>query len=291
MQFKVYNIHATHIHNTDIQGTCSRGTAYLKAAVIPRSTPTADRMNSNPDQFFLPTDPANFYENFALPSCETPGPFQHTDPAQEEDRQGVTLNDLMNCLLSLGTRIESLEQLAAHSQQQHHAQPSGKAGSGSGSKHLRIRDLDGYCAPLFQRQFDPSSAELSELRRRLAARYSVEEHPKLMPSIRHWFRRRREELGQNVFSACEGHLKERFLAGIPLEAVKAELRLHQALHRTLWEACGFGHAFANDRIGLAFMLQKISSYYDRRILNKAPIKGKGPGARHDDMDSMGENDE
>lgn len=209
-------------------------------------------------------------------------PHAYLAAGRAHEPLGYSLDDVVGYLRTIDYRLQLLEQARPV-----HSPPPAPAAPAPRGARFRLRDLDPHCRPAFARTFSPSKKELADMSRDVERSYPSLKRGYFVPAIRHWFRKRRDELGQRVFTACDSHLKGLFLAGTPLAAVCAELRRRQQLHRAVYEACGLDGVFEDDAVGTAFMLAKIEAYHDRRILNKAPARGRPPGSPASTADDSG----
>ena len=174
-------------------------------------------------------------------------------------------------------RIAALEQhifSAVHVNMQ--AQPGQQAISAQmqGQKNtiqklIKVRELDSYCQGFIQTTFEPSIVELNLFCQRLNNAFPQYPLKVRISSVRKWFRKKRDELGQYVFAACEDQLHKRFAGGETFESVHEELKAHGTLYASMMAASQL-EIFANENTRAAFLLIKIRAFYDRRILGTGP---------------------
>lgn len=184
-------------------------------------------------------------------------------------------------ILQLNARITALEQhIYGAMRVNMQTQPGQRGisvqtqGQQSGlQKLIKVRELDSYCQDLIKATFEPSIVELNQFCQRLNHAFPQYPMKVRVSSVRKWFRKKRDELGQHVFAACEEHLHRRFAEGATFEAVREELKAHGALYDSMMAASQL-ELFANESIRTAFLLLKVRAFYDRRILGTGPTLRK-----------------
>lgn len=199
----------------------------------------------------------------------------------QEDMASITVSQLQDRVNKMTQRLMLIEQFvyASYGQmvsQQYtpmmSANPSSSSRSraNSGSGEPKMRELDEVCLEEFALNPYPVSVEINRMASKLLAHYQSTGLRPLGSAIRKWYRKKRDENGMKIFTACLTHIQPLVDSGMGVEAVWERLEGDPAIYERILEEARLD--ITEPRMALRFLKKKIKSYFIRRVLP--------PGAAH-----------
>lgn len=128
-----------------------------------------------------------------------------------------------------------------------------------------MRDLDSVCHQEFALQPNPSNVDLNRMASLIEPNYPHASRKEILSIIRKWFRKKRDEDGQKVFNACNLILQPLIQEGESVDDIKDRVQTDNGLRRRLLESANL--CIADEVQAGAFLDQKVSAYFSRRVLN------------------------
>lgn len=217
-------------------------------------------------------------------SAPSVSPVMAQQEYRDEQPPHLTPIFMSNTIRSLDARVKQLENILAQQLVHMSALPGPQGRRANKQELVRNRDLLPHCSDFFAAHFNPSTTEFNKFSRSLEAHFPVFERKTIASSVRRWFRKRRDELGQKVFLAAEEQLYAKFTAGANLKTITAEVKSRGELFQNLMSSSELLSVFRDPNVAASFLMKKISSFYDRRILGKAPCPNRKGGNDDDDLD-------
>ena len=134
----------------------------------------------------------------------------------------------------------------------------------SADKCVRKRDLENHCLPLYLQQPEPAYGEMQPIVLALEAIYPNLDRRPILSLVRKWFRKKREESSQKVFSICPTLFPDPYP---DREAVERVLTSYREDNSLLDEARRIS-ALDIENVDAArdFCFKKIESYLRRHFL-------------------------
>jgi len=197
------------------------------------------------------------------------------NPAETEMQEANAVNQLRIDIHQLNYRLTNMERTVYHQLQSQmpQAMPPGlqvmppAAAPSAEYREPKMRDLDGVCLPNFAIQPQPSVVELNRMARTLLQRFPSYGQRNLVASIRKWYRKKRDENGQKVFTACISQLQPLIDGGAGIEEVRMGLTEDGAFRAALLAEANLDIEDAEN--ASLFLTQKVEAYFNRRVLPNA----------------------
>lgn len=178
----------------------------------------------------------------------------------------LTLESLYSMVVNMYQHINYLEQ--GMTQTSRYPLPTMVSASFNGGRKsdceaIRNRDLDPICLPLFRQKPNPSNTDFIQLCRVLERSNPKLERKRVLSALRRWFRKKRDENGQKVFSACTSILLPRIEAGISIDDLRDSLAQNSQLFNAISEQALLEISDPNS--ASVFLREKIESFLSRRV--------------------------
>lgn len=177
-------------------------------------------------------------------------------------------NPIMNMLKEFSYRLAHLEH-AVYSAQQ--GQPNMFAAVQtpqtfrSEPSSIRMRDLDRICYVEFALQPHPTNNDLSRMAQRIEGSFPGMGRRQIVSSIRKWYRKRRDENGQKVFSACIAILQPLIGSGLTVDELRLRLAHNPEFLQSMLDEAAL--EITNQELATQFMMEKIEAFFARRVLH------------------------
>lgn len=129
-----------------------------------------------------------------------------------------------------------------------------------------MRDLDQVCNPEFAKEPSPTTSDLNRMYQALEGQFPTAGRRNILSAVRKWYRKKRDENGQKVFTSCLAVIQPLLNDGLSIEDIKARLEdpndglLQRMLNETNLD-------IKDSERAQDFLHKKIEAYFQRRVLN------------------------
>jgi hypothetical protein len=133
-----------------------------------------------------------------------------------------------------------------------------------------MRDLDTFCSAEFAREHDPTSADLSRIYKVINGQFPGAGRRNVLSAVRKWYRKKRDENGQKVFTSCIAIIQPTINDGTSVEIIRERLKNEDdTLYQKMLSKTNLD--IKNPERARAFLLAKVESYFIRRVLSSKKL--------------------